>query len=226
MLRTTSWAIPALLMAVSSAWAAEGAYTIKTATTPPPKELKDSIAKLLGDHSVQLLDGKGAVLCQVWFRKEVPASATPAQVKNGLTYRELEETTLLGAIRFDQPMTDFRKQKIKPGVYTLRLGFQPQDGDHMGTAPYPDFCLLVPAAADTKPGTMTPKELQELSTKASGTSHPAVFLLFPNEKPEAAPKLVDKGGDKWVLNVKEPVQAGSEKAALGVGLTLIGHSES
>jgi hypothetical protein len=215
----------ALLVAVSGAWAAEGAYTIKTTTTPPPKELKEGIAKLLSDQSVQLLDGKGTLLCELWFRKEVPANATPAQVKNGLTYRELEETTIMGAIRFDQPMTDFRKQKIKAGVYTLRLGFQPQDGDHMGTAPYPEFCLLVPAAADAKPGTMSPKELQELSTKASGTSHPAVFLLFPNEKPEATPKLVDKGGDKWVLNVKEPVQAGSEKATLGVGLTLIGHSE-
>ena len=225
MLRTTSWALTALIAAVAPAWAAEGAYTIKAATAPPPKELKEGIAKLLSDHSVQLLDGKGSLLCEVWFRKEVPSKATPAQVKNGLTYRELEETTLLGAVRFDQPMTDFRKQKIKAGVYTLRLGFQPQDGDHMGTAPYPDFCLLAPAAADAKPDTMSAKELQELSTKASGTSHPAVFLLFPNEKPDEAPKLVDKGGEKWVLNVKEPVQAGGEKATLGVGLTLIGHSE-
>lgn len=225
MLRTTSWACTALLVAVAPAWAAEGAYTIKTATTPAPKELKEAIAKLLSDQAVQLLDGQGNRLCEVWFRKEVPSKATPAQVKNGLTYRELDETTLLGAVRFDQPTTDYRKQKIKAGVYTLRLGFQPQDGDHMGTAPYPEFCLLVPAALDAKADTMSAKELQELSTKASGTSHPAVFLLFPNEKPEAAPKLVDKGGAKWVLNVKEPVQAGGEKASLGVGLTLIGHAD-
>ena len=36
-------------------------------------------------------------------------------------------------------------------VYTLRLAYQPMDGDHMGTAPYSEFCLLVGAEMDTKP---------------------------------------------------------------------------
>src|SRR5205807_6737297 len=103
---------------------------------------KEPIAKLLTDRSIQLLDQKGTPLCELWFRKEVPAKATPEQIKNGLTYRELDETTLLGAIRIDQLMTDYRKQKIKPGVYTLRLGFQPMDGDHMGTAPYNELGLV------------------------------------------------------------------------------------
>lgn len=226
MLRTISWTLAALFLAVAPGLAADGAYSIKAAATPVPKELKEGIAGLLSDRSVQLLDAKGNLQAEVWFRKDLPSKATPAQVKNGLTYRELDETTLLGAIRFDQPMTDYRKQKIKAGTYTLRLGFQPMDGDHMGTAPYSEFCLLVPAALDEKPGTMSAKELQELSTKASGTTHPAVFLLFPNEKPEAAPKLVDKGNNTWVLYVKEAVLAGQEKAALGLGLTLIGHSEA
>ena len=122
-------------------------------------------------------------------------------------------------------MTDFRKQKIKAGVYTMRLGFQPMDGDHMGTAPYPEFCLLSPADSDEKPAAMTPKDLQDMSAKASGTTHPAVFLLYPNEKPEDAPKLIDKGKGIWVVNVKEPVTAGQEKTFIGLGLTLVGHGE-
>ena len=28
---------------------------------------------------------------------------------------------------------------------------QPMDGDHMGTAPYNEFCLLIPADKDKKP---------------------------------------------------------------------------
>jgi hypothetical protein len=208
----------------SPASTAEPAYAIKSATTPVPKELKEAVAKLLSDRSVQLLDAKGTPLVEVWFRKELPAKATPAQVKNGLTYRELEETTILGAVRVDQLMTDYRKQKVKPGVYTLRLGFQPMDGDHMGTAPFTEFGVLAPADADAKPDLMSAKELQEMSAKAAAGTHPAVLLLFPNNKPENMPKLESKEGDHWVLMVKEPVVVGSDKTALGIGLNLIGHA--
>jgi hypothetical protein len=223
MLRTFGWAVAALCLAAPVPAAG---YSIKTAMTPPPQELKEPIRKLLGDHSVQLLDDKAAVLCELWFRKQLPAKATPAQVKNGLTYREVEETTLVGAARLDQPMTDYRKQKIKPGVYTLRLGFQPMDGDHMGTAPYSEFCLLSPADEDVKPDRMEPKELQELSAKTTGATHPAVFLLYPNNKPADAPKLVKKEADTWVLDFKEDVTTGGRPAVLGFGLTLIGHTAS
>jgi hypothetical protein len=220
-------AVAVLLFGAAGAWAADAKFTVKPATTPPPKELKDPFRQLLADKSVQLLDAKGSVVCEVWYRKDVPVEATPEQIKNGLSYRELKETTVLGAVRFDQPWTDYRKQKIKPGVYTLRLGFQPQDGDHMGTAPYQEFCLLVSADRDRKPDLLPVKDLQELSTKSIGTSHPAVLLLFPNEKPKDMPQLVGKDNDHWVLNTKEDVTVGGKKvpAGLGIGLTLIGHAE-
>src|SRR6202011_5762709 len=99
------------------------------------------------------------MICEVWFRKELPVKATAEQLKNGLTYREVEESTVFGTIRYEQEASDYRKQKIKPGVYTMRLGFQPMDGDHMGTAPYGEFCLLVAAKADEKPDVMDAKEL-------------------------------------------------------------------
>jgi hypothetical protein len=225
MVRTFLGSAIAACLAVAPAWGADARYSIKLATTPVPSELKEPIRTLLSDHAIQLADDKGKTLCELWFRKEVPAKATPEQVKNGLTYRELEETTLLGAMRIDQLMTDYRKQKIKPGVYTLRLGFQPMDGDHMGTAPYNEFCLVVPAALDQKPDTMEAKELQEMSNKAARGTHPGVFLLYPNNKPEGEPQLVNKGEDTWVLNFKEETSSNGQKAPLGLGLTLIGHSE-
>jgi hypothetical protein len=223
--RTVRWPLAAALLALAAAGAdAAPTYTIKTEKAEPPKELQEPIRKLLGDQAVQLLDAQAKPVCTVWFRKELPCKATPQQVQSGLTYRALQETTLLGAIRFEQPATDYRKQKVKPGVYTLRLGFQPMDGDHMGTAPYSDFCLLSPAAEDKKPDTMSAKELQELSAKAIGESHPGILLLFPNKKPPDSPQLLSKGDGHWVLSVKEEVQAGGQKTTLGIALTLIGHS--
>src|SRR5438132_7189075 len=198
-----------------------GKYTIKELSSPPPKELREPIRKLLNEKAIQLLTDKGSVLCDVWLRKELPAKATPEQVKNGLTYRELEESTVFGAIRYEQEGTDYRKQKIKPGVYTLRLGFQPMDGDHMGTAPYPEFCLLSPAAEDKKPDPMDPKALHDLSAKASMATHPAVMLLMPNDQPKDKPELAAKEMDTWVVYLKADTAA---KAPLGLSLTLIGHS--
>jgi hypothetical protein len=223
--RSFRWALAVVLFAAVPAWSADAKYSIKAVKAEPPKELKEPIRKLLGDQSVQLLDPKGTALCQVWFRKEVPAEATADQIKTGLTYRELKETTLLGAVQFLKEGADFRKQKISPGVYTLRLGFQPQDGDHMGVSPYQEFCLVVSADKDAKPDTMGPKALQELSTKTMGTTHPGVLMLVPYEKPEDKPKLVSKPNNNWVLDVKEPVKVKDQKTAIGVGLTLIGSAE-
>src|SRR5262249_30174596 len=171
-------------------------------------------------------DPKEAVVCQLWFRKEVTANkATADQVKNGLSYRELDETTLLGAIQYPSEFTDYRKQKIKAGVYTLRLAFQPMDGDHMVVSAHQEFCLLVSAKLDGKPGEMDPKGLQELSTKSIGTSHPGVLMLFPYDKPQANPKLVSKANEHWVVNVKENVKVKDQKTAIGIGLTVVGHAE-
>src|SRR5207244_13150201 len=107
---------------------------------------------------------------------------------------------------------------------TLRLAFQPQNGDHMGTAPFSEFLLLSPAAKDTRPDTMEPKELHELSANAPGASHPGVVLLYPNGKPEDEPKLERKPNSTWELNVKRPVDASGTKTALGFGITVAGQT--
>jgi hypothetical protein len=207
---------------------AEDAYSAKQADATPPDEIKEPIRKLLTDKAVQFLDAKGGVVCELWFAKELPSKATADQVKNGLTYREIPESTVIGAVRLPQARTDYKKQSIKAGTYILRLGFQPENGDHMGTAPFPDFCLLTPAAEDKDAEPLKTKDLQQLSNKASGTSHPAVFLLFPISAKDVTdtPKVISKEEGHWILTIKLPVKAGEEKTELGIGLTLIGISSA
>jgi hypothetical protein len=223
--RTPRWALVAALVV---AWPAVAAaqYTIKEAESAPPKQLDKAVSDLLGPKSVQFLN-KDELVAELWFRKEVPVTATPQQLEKGLTYEQIAETTLMGAIRIDKPVTDYRKQKIKPGVYTLRLGMQPMDGDHMGTAPDPYFLLVSPAAEDKKPGPMKdPKDLQDLSTKATGGSHPGVFLLVPVKDPGAEAKLVTMPGNNWVLEKRLDATAKGQKGTLIIGLTLVGVSSA
>lgn len=204
--------------------AADAKLAVKAEKLAVPTEVKEPIRTLLGDDAIRVQDEKGATVCIIWFRKEIPSKATPDQVKNGITYREIAATTVVGAIQLPQKWTDFRKQEIPKGVYTLRLAIQPMDGDHMGTAPHNEFCLLCPADKDGKADTMEVKAMHELSAASHGATHPAVLLLFPNAKPADEPSVLSKGSGIWVLQVKRPIVAGSAKTTLGFGMTVLGHT--
>ena len=225
-LRPLAGATILLALITLPVFAAQDEYSIKTVEkTSAPKEVQEPIRKMLDERCVQLLDAKGNLLAEVWFRKDVPVNATDAQIKNGLTYAEVPESTVFGAIRFPKQITDYRKQKIPAGVYTLRLANQPQDGDHMGTAPYSEFLLLSPAAEDKSPNNMEAKKLQEMSGKTTG-GHPGVLLLFPGKGAGESPKLEKKEENHWVLLLLLDAKAGAKKATLPVGLTLVGASSS
>jgi hypothetical protein len=211
-----------VLLALLGRAAAADKFTVKVEDVPPPKELAEPVRALLDSKAMTVVDEKGKVLCTVWARKSLGTKAAADQAKAGLAYANLDETTVVGAVRFPDVWVDYRKQKTKPGVYTLRLGIQPMDGDHMGTAPYNEFCLLCGADKDPKPDTMDPMALHELSAKSGGRKHPSIMLLYPNPKPADAPALAAKPNDTWVLNFRVPATAAGQKTALGFGLVVFG----
>ena len=108
---------------------------------------------------------------------------------------------MLGVIRFDAQGQDRRGQTIKPGVYTLRYGLIPINGDHQGAAPQRDFLVLSPAAND-KDLNSTPAfdALMDMSRKASGTPHPAVMSFWKADA--GASGLSKQGESDWVLQTK------------------------
>ena len=210
--------------ALDSLQAADVKLSFKAEKAAPPMEIKEPIRALLGDDAIRIQDEKGVTVSMLWFRREIPSKATAEQVKNGITYREIAATTIVGAIQLPQKWIDYRKQDIPKGVYTLRMALQPMDGDHMGTAPHNEFCLLCPADKDAKAEPIEVKAMHELSASSHGATHPAVLLLFPNSKPADEPSLISKGGGIWVLLVKRPIVAGAGKTTLGFGMTVAGHT--
>lgn len=72
---------------------------------------------------------------------------------------------------------DFRRGRVKPGVYTLRYAQNPVDGNHQGVAPQRDFLLLAQTQADTSAANVARDELLALSRNALGTTHPTVWSL-------------------------------------------------
>jgi len=214
-------AVITFLLAVAVA-AADEKYAVKVEDKEAPKELGDAIRAVLDNKAMTVTDDKGKVLCTVWACKSLETKAAADQAKAGLKYTDLDETTLLGAVQFPEGFRDYRKSNIKPGVYTLRLGIQPEDGDHQGTAPFNEFALLSPASQDKKPDAIEPKELHELSTKSTTRKHPGVMLLFPNKEPAEKPKVESKPKEHWVLSYRVPATAGGQKGYLGFSLVVVG----
>src|SRR5437870_1770513 len=90
MIRTLSWLVPVMfgICILSFVSAQEGKkFSIKADGSPLPKDVSEAIQKLLVETSIQLLDGTGKPVCDVWFRKDLNAQATPEQVKTGVTFR-------------------------------------------------------------------------------------------------------------------------------------------
>jgi hypothetical protein len=218
-------AVAAFLLAAAVAGAADAKVTVKVEDAAPPKELGAAVRAVLDSKAMRVFDDKGKPLCTVWARKALETKASAEQARAGLKYSHLEVTSLIGAVQFPSTFTDYRKQKIKPGVYTLRLGIQPEDGDHQGTAPYNDFCLLSPAGADASPGAMeTKEELFELSKKSTTRKHPGVMLLFPNRTAADKPVIEAKPKDHFVLSFRVAATASGEKGHLGFSLVVVGET--
>ena len=65
---------------------------------------------------------------------------------DGPGWSNVENGTLVGAVRVTGPFKEIRGKVVAPGVYTLRYGQQPQNGDHLGISTFRDFLLLSPAS--------------------------------------------------------------------------------
>jgi hypothetical protein len=218
------WATAILFIAAGS-YAADTKLKLKIEDKEPPKELSDAMRALLDGKAMNVFDDDKLV-CTIWAVKGLESKATADEAKAGLKYANIEPSTVVAAVKLAADWRDYRKQKIKAGVYTLRLGIQPMDGDHQGTAPFNDFCLLCPADQDKTPDTLDEKELFKLSAKSIGRKHPSMMLLFPNKKLADAPTVEDKPKEHYVLSFRLPVTASGEKTFLGFSLVIIGETAS
>jgi len=179
------------------AWSAFGQYKSEPAGAPPA-EVAPAIAQALQKNGIKITNG-AAPYCEIWFRSDKPSG--PKSSEESVTLPSVPVGALLGVIRFDGQGADRRGQTIKAGVYTLRYGIMPVNGDHQGAAPQRDFLLLTPAG-DDKDLNSTPAfdALVAGSRKASGTPHPAVLSFWKADTD--TPGFSKQGDTDWVLQAK------------------------
>ena len=157
-------------------------------------------------YRVTLEDGW---MAEFWFAKHIDSQDNAAP---GALYPKLPGGAFIGIVKFPQGMSDFRGQSIPPGTYTLRYELMPQDGNHMGVAPDPDFLLASPVADDSRPEQLYVfRKLAALSAKTTGTGHPAVLALEAAGEPST---VVKQGDGSIVFTAELPIGGGKEKLGI------------
>lgn len=191
----------------------------------PPEKLAEKIKNELHSQALNVKNNEENLIT-IWPRKELQCNAKEEQIKNGLTYRELPETTFFGVIQLHKTFVDFRKQEVPEGIYSLRLAFQPEIGDHKETAPYQEFLLLSPISEESDCDEIDMKKLLETSRKSIKGEHPAVVMLVPSktEKVEIVESDNLKSIHFTIPIVVNNGKDGNKKPPFQIGLIFSGHS--
>ena len=205
--------VAAFLQLSPSSSAAE--LTLKVVDKEPPKELDASIRPALQSKAIQLLDGEKPAY-EFWLRPKIPWQSKPASAAKALD--AVKQAALLGAVAVSESARDYRDDALPKGVYTMRFALQPQDGNHLGTAEFLYFAVLVPAKLDTKlDGIADYKALVKASSKETSTDHPIVLSLRPVSADEGElPRLSEPAPEHKSVRVKVPAKApdSDQKASL------------
>ena len=170
------------------------APTVTPLKDKPPAELAAGVSSRLTPAARV---AAGAATLDLWLVDKLESSGGPG-------WSGVDSGTLVGALRVSGEFKEIRGKVVKPGVYTLRYGLQPQNGDHLGISTFREFVLISPAAIDTDPKALGFDGVVALSKEVIGTAHPASLSLDP---PEDAPGAVlsayknEHGHDGVVLQI-------------------------
>lgn len=172
-------------------------YKTEPAGAPPAEAA--ALLPALAKEGIKVLKPDGALLAEFWL---IPAAPSGAGEEMNATFKGVPMGALLGVARFPARHSDRRGQQIKPGVYSLRYGLFPMNGDHQGVEPQRDFLILSPVSLDTNPAAQPAfDQLMNMSRKASGTPHPLV-LSFWKEDGSVDPGMESMGEEDQVLHAQ------------------------
>jgi hypothetical protein len=197
--------------------------TATSHASPLPAGLAPPIAAKLGKAGVRVVVATGPVTLDFWWVESLALKAGSAPP----SWESVEEGALVGAVHITGDFRDIRGKVLKPGVYTLRYGIQPDNGDHLGVSPFRAFLLLSPAAGDNSPAPAGHEGAIELSKASIGGSHPGVWSIDPPVAKESALAIhkTSLGHEAVVMEI--PVtRDGKPAGTLRFGVVLIGTIEA
>jgi hypothetical protein len=194
-----------------------------------PEGLAEKVAAVI-DPAGYRITGEDGPVAEIFFAKKLTLEKDFEPTLN-ISYA-LTPGQLVGALHVPKgaTYTDFRGQELSPGMYTLRYGRQPVDGNHIGTSETHDFLLALSAKKDADPAPIADaRQLMMNSAAAVGSTHPAIYSLLPTKAPAKQAGLEhDDNFDFWILNANASGAAGDGEKAKPVPfrMVVIGQSEA
>lgn len=217
-----------LVLAASGSVSAQ-TYKVEEIEAAPPSEVAPEVAATLGSKAYRISEEGGEPLAEIWPRKAIPASEKPGEAQGAILFPFLAEGELLGVARLlADEVGDYRDQAIDAGVYTIRYGHLPINGDHLGVSPFRDYCLLLPAETDKSLEALPRKKMEKESMEAAGTSHPAAFSMLAAPSDAKVSMSHDVENDAWSVAIPLDLVVPGEKEPVRhpVSLIVIGVSDA
>jgi hypothetical protein len=211
--------------------AAQEGYTVEELKQAPPPAIAPELSGALNSQAYRIKSGEGKTFADFWLRKSIPAASKPSGANGVIQFPFLEQSELLGVVQLAVEGHDYRDQSIAKGVYTVRYGLQPVNGDHLGVSPFRDYILLLPAVKDRTLAILPRKQLETSSSEAVGSSHPAILFLLaaPGASKPVKPSMIrDAEKNTWRLVVPLSLQIKGERQPLEfpVSIVVVGTSEA
>lgn len=214
--------LPTLVASLSVASFAPAADYALGKASELPKGPSEAIAKTLDAKGLAIQSGDETV-ANVWLVAQPALMASPGSFTANYKFTNGQ---LIGVLQVTGKgeFGDFRDQKVKEGVYTLRYGLQPEDGNHIGTSDTADFLLALPAEHDQMPAPLDFTKLTTTSAKSVSSSHPAIFsMLSPGEAGEKS--TLETAGEFKVLRIPVAGKEGDKDVKFDLRVVVVGHGD-
>ena len=219
---------PSLLLSLAfalllSCFASAAEHRVEVLKQPAPADaISKEIAARLSPTGIRVVRGTNRTVCQIWLCKDW--TVKPGFKPSGEVLYPFTPGQLIGVMQLTRKGSDFRDQDIAKGVYTLRYGQQPVDGNHEGTSPTRDFLTLVNAEKDTSAKPMEIKALLEASAEAAGSSHPALFGMQKVKITDKARPTIrhQERHDWWIVTLAGKAVASGKTSGLSIDLVVAG----
>jgi len=186
-------------------------FSVKVTATPAPNDVSADVKKTLSKNCITLSIGEKPWL-EFWLRKPLPLKAKPAKPEKALD--ALATATLMGVVRVHKSGRDYRDDDLYKGVFTMRYGKIPGDGNHLGATDFPYFAVLIPATKDPKLDTYKSfKTMTKASLKDTAAEHPMILSLRPARKAGGKPTIIEPAPEhKSILLTAIGAMKGSKTA--------------
>lgn len=203
----------AIVCLANLAWG-QGFYSIEPAPLKSSVPLSAALRNSLDPHGTRIFttpEGDKVNFCEVWWSKVV-STYSKARGPDDASYSNLEVGALLGVVYYPREVVDAQNKKLLPGYYTMRYAELPRDKAHETVLMYPDFVVLSPVEADSKPHDTLPMDtLLQLSRLASHRHHPAIVSMVPiNPGYRDFPGIIPQQTGEATLQVNLKARTGNQ----------------